>query len=405
MSNGKKILVVSFQSLTATSGQGMARLGYAISNELHKRGLLKAFIVHSKGKFDSPFPSEPVSFFSRYYLFALNKINSFFSFQTHGFRFIQERLFDMFCAMKIDSSIGVVFATQPHLKRTFKKAQKLGIRTILLSGTAEDNFMFTLVSDENKKIGTTEIDAYTYPARNQYFNESMQYLDVSIGFFPTVYDTFVASPTFKGTTVRMTGHMIPDFKPYDVANKKQHTGTFTVGFLSYTVVLKGLHYLLEAWEQIMQEHGDADIELIVGGPMNPIMDTYVKKHFSSLKKVTYAGHVRDIKGFMEKLDLFVVPSITEGGPMSALEAAHYAVPVLITLNAGSYDMVERGKGGGYVIPIRDAEAIKKNILWAYNNREENAQKGLNLKENLSNYSFDGFISELADYLQSELNGK
>lgn len=405
MDKQRKILVVSFQSLTATSGQGMARLGYALSKELHKRGLLKAFIVHSKGKFDTPFPSEPVSVFSRYYLFALNKINSFFKFQTHGFRFIQERLFDWFCSMKLDNSVGLLFATQPHLKRTFKKAKQLGIKTVLLSGTPEDNYMFKLVSDENKIIGTTEIDAYTYKPRTDYFNDAMKYLDVAIGFFPTVYDTFKASPSFKGTTVRMTGHMTPDFSYYDTRNKKKAGGKFIVGFLSYTVVLKGLHYLLEAWQNILAKHDIQDIELIVGGPMNPVMDSYVKKHFSNLKQVTYAGHVKNISDFMQKLDLFVVPSILEGGPMSALEAAHYAVPVLITRNAGSYELIERGEGGGYVVPIRDAKAIEDNIIWAYNNKEQNAKKGLVAKQNLANYSFNTFIEELAHFLQSELNGK
>ena len=78
-----KVMVISFQSLTATSGQGMARLGYILSKELHRRGLLKTFVVHSKGKFETPFPSEPVSFFSRYYLFILNKLNNIFNFKTH----------------------------------------------------------------------------------------------------------------------------------------------------------------------------------------------------------------------------------------------------------------------------------------------------------------------------------
>lgn len=403
--NEKKILVVSFQSLNASSGQGMARLGYALSKELDKRSLLKAFVVHSKGKFTTQFPSEPVSFFSRYYLFALNKFNSFFKFQTHGFRFIQERLYDWFCSMKIDRSISILFATQPHLKRTFKKAKKLGIKTILLSGTPEDNFMYNLVSEENKKIGTKEIDAYTFEDRIKYFNDSMKYLDISIGFFPTVYDTYKASPTFKGTTVQMTGHMTPDFPHFDAKDKKPIGKKFVVGFLSYTVVLKGLQYLLEAWEKLLEENEIDDIELRVAGPMNPIMSAYVEKHFSNLKQVTYVGHIKSVSNFMKELDLFVVPSITDGGPMAAVEAAHYCVPVLITTNSGSYELIQKGKGGGYIIPIRDAEAIKQNILWAYNNKEENAQKGLNAKENLTNYSFDNFIVQLADYLQTELNGK
>ncbi|MCB0697493.1 MAG: glycosyltransferase family 4 protein [Chitinophagaceae bacterium] len=403
MNKGGKILVVSFQSLTATSGQGMARLGHALSKELHKRGLLKSFVVNSKGKFDTPFPSEPVSFFSRYYLFILNKINSFYNFQTHGFRFIQELLFDFFCAMKLNKSISILFVTQPYLKRTFKKAKSLGITTILLSGTPEDDYIYDIVSEENRKLGSKEIDAYTYDRRNRYFKESMKNLDVAIGFFPTVYKTYKESTAFKGEAVNMTGHMTPDFPFYDVKNKKKTGGKFVVGFMSYVVVLKGLQYLLEAWEEIITEHNLPDIELVVGGPLNPVMHDYIEEHYDNVKQVRFAGHVHNIAAFMQELDLFVVPSLVDGGPMAALEAAHYAVPVLITDNAGSSELISRGDGGGYIVPIRDAKAIKESILWAYHHREENAQKGLNAKQNLTDYNFDEYIVHLSDYLEKMLN--
>lgn len=403
MNKTGKILVVSFQSLTATSGLGMARLGYSLSAELHKRGLLKTFIVHSKGKFDTPFPSEPVSFFSRYYLFVLNKINRLLNLKPHVGRFIQEVLFDWFCAMKINPSIQVLFVTQPYLKRTLRKAKSLGIKTILLSGTPEDNYIYDIVNEENKKIGSKEIDAYTYDRRNRYFNQSMKYLDIAVGFFPNVYKTYAESKTFKGKSLQLAGHITPDFPHFDLTDKKPSSGKFTVGFLSYTVVLKGLQYLLEAWQNIMAEPGKEDMQLIIGGPVNPVMKSYISKHYAEVKNVTYTGQVNDIPAFMQGLDLFVVPSLIDGGPLTALEAAHYAVPVLITDNSGSCVLISRGEGGGYVIPIRDAEAIKEKILWAYNHKEQNAQFGLNAKQNLDNYSFDEYIVRLSDYLQTELN--
>lgn len=400
-----KVMVISFQSLTATSGQGMARLGYILSKELHRRGLLKVFVVHSKGKFETPFPSEPVSFFSRYYLFVLNKLNNIFNFKTHKFRFLQERLFDWFCAQKIDKSIDIIFATQPYLKRTFRKAKKLGIKTILLSGTPEDNYMYDIVSEENKKLGATEIDSYTYDKRNRYFNDTMQYLDVVIGSLPTAYKTYAVSRAFKGENINMTGHMTPDFPAFDIKDKKSSGGKFVVGYLAYTVVLKGLHYLLEAWEELLRENDIKDIELLIGGPLHPIVDEYVKRRFSDLERVQFLGQVTDIAPFMKQLDLFAAPSLIDGAPVAALEAAHYAVPVLITDNAGSSELIARGKGGGYIVPIRDAQAIKEKILWAYQHREENAAIGINAKENMDNYSFESFIMEVSEYLENQLNGR
>ena len=174
-------------------------------------------------------------------------------------------------------------------------------------------------------------------------------------------------------------------------------------FRSYVVVLKGLQYLREAWEDILKEKDAADIELVIGGPLNPIMEDYIEKKFKNVKQVKFIGHVSNIAGFMQSIDLFVVPSLVDGGPMAALEAAHYAIPVLITDNAGSSELIGRGDGGGYIVPIRNADAIKETILWAYRNREQNAQFGLNAKENLTNYNFDEYIVHLGEYLEAMNN--
>lgn len=398
-----KVMVVSFQSLTATSGAGMARLGYLLSKELHKRGLLDKFIVHSKGKYNTPFPCEPVSGLSRYYLLVLNKLNGIFNFKVHSFRFSQEKLFDWFCAKKINSSIDILFVTQPHMKRTLCKAKKLGIQTILLSGTPEDNYMYDLVSEENNKMGITEPDSYTYKKRNDYYNESVKYLDVVVGFFSTSHKTYEKSKAFTGRNVKLTGYLTPDFPAYDISNRKKTDGKFRVGYLAYTVVLKGLHYLLAGWDNLLKNYQIDDIELIIGGPIHPIVASYIEQNFGSVHKVTYVGQVSDVPNFMQSLDLLVVPSLIDGGPSTAIEAAHYGVPVLITDGAGAADLITTDKDGGYVIPIRNAKAIEEKIAWAYHNQEKNTEKGRNAKTNVENYSFEDYITTVGDFLAKELN--
>lgn len=403
MSENKKIQVVSFQSLSANSGMGMARLGFFLSKELHKRHLLQRFIVHSKGKFETPFPSDPVTPLSRYYLFALNRLNSIFRFKAHKFRLVQELLFDWFCTFKINDSIGLLFVTQPYLYRTLKKAKKLGIKTILLTGTPEDNYIYRLVSEENAKLGNNEVDGYTYDQRNAYFNKSLQHVDVVIGFFPNIYKTYVHSD-YKGRVVNISGHMPPDLLPVELKPRQVDPANFKVGFLAYTVILKGLHYLLQAWKELKEEGAIPVAELYVGGPVHPTVQAHIDKHYYNLPGVIYSGQVNDIGKFMQPLDLFVVPSLVDAGPASALEAAHYEVPVIITDNSGSSELIARGSGGGHVIPIRDVAALKEKILWAYTHREENIQMGKTARQNLATYSFDKYISGLSDFLQAELNG-
>jgi len=398
MTNKKNILVVSFQSLTERSGAGMARLGYYISRDLHERGLLKNFVVYSKGKFETPFPSSAVSPLSRYFLFALNKLNRFFPMKPHKFRFLQERLFDWFCAKRIGSDIDILFVTQPYLLRTFKKAKKLGVKIIFIPANPEENYINAIVTDEKKKLGIEDDDAYTYKKRISYYNEAIQYVDTVVGSYPTVYESY-ASSAFKGEVVKLIGHLKPDFKPIPAVDREIKP-EFKVGYLAHTVILKGLQYLFEAWEMLMKETGnDGNLKLYVAGGIDESMHEHLVKNHLNIKNVQLIGRIADVPEFMKDKDLFIVPSLVDGGPYTALEAAHYCLPVIITENSGSSELLGRANSGCHIIPIKDAQSIKNEILWAYNNRQEAKQLGLNAKYNLEHYKMEDFISLLADYLE------
>ena len=184
MPDKNKILVVSFQSLSANSGEGMARLGYYLSAELHKHGMLDEFIVSSKGKFETPFPSRPVSSLSRYYLFALNKLNKFLKIETYKFRFIQEILFDWFCSFKLKAGTTALVTTNSYLYRTFKKAKKKRIHIYTIPANPEDNYIYDLVKEEQDKLDIHFTDAYTYKKRLDYYNRSLMLVDTDDWHLP-----------------------------------------------------------------------------------------------------------------------------------------------------------------------------------------------------------------------------
>lgn len=401
MQKRKRVQVISFQSLTANSGAGMARIGHMLSSELKKRNMLVNFIVHSKGKFQTPFISLPVSFFSRYYLFLLNKFNNLRPIPSYKFRLLQEILFDWFCQWRIKKETNILFTTNAFLKRTFKKAKKLGIIIVLLPGTPEENYISSLVLEENKTMGVTSTDPYTYKKRLQYYNQSKVLIDKVVCSLPTVYNSYVQSD-FQGEVVKILGHMTPDFNQSNIVLPKVSSDVYTVGYLAHTVVLKGLQYLLSAWKDITEQNGNSKLRLLVAGNLDHTMKSYVDKHFSGLKNVKMVGHVTDVPSFMLSLDLFVIPSLVDGGPITALEATQFEVPVLITENSGSCELLSRIENGCMIVPIKDKDALKEKILWAFSHPDESKQMGINAKNNLETYSMPNFISEIGDYLEYKI---
>lgn len=400
MSTQGKILVVSFQSLTAKSGGGMAKLGYYVSQQLHKRGLLKKFIVSSKGKYETEFPSEPVSGWSRYYLFLLNKLNKFIKLPDYRFRLIQEQLFDMQCRTHITSDVAILFTTNAHMKRTFAKAKKMGTKIIYVPANHEENYIYKIVSEENAKLGIVRPEPYTYLPRIQLYNDSIGYVDTVLCTYPTVYESY-ADTGRKYEVIKITGHMKPDFAPYKYTGKSV-ADTFDVIYIATTVPLKGLQYLLEAWKQLMSQAGNDKLKLHIIGRIDGALKEYFDTHFKGLKNVQYLGRVEDVTSVLESKDLCVVPSLTDAGPYVALEAAHYGVPVVLTQNCGSAELLSRKTGGCKVIPIKDAEAIKNAILWAHNNRHDAQQMGETGKALLDEYRMDDFIVNVTDYLEQTL---
>lgn len=401
MKENKQILVVSFQSLTKNSAGGMARLGYYLSEQLHKRGILKKFIIFSKGKFQTPFPSAPVSSWAKYFLFIINKLNRLIKLPDYKFRLLQEHLFDMFCCKHIDNSISILFTTNAHLKRTFKKAKQLGIKIIYVPANPEENYINELISAENKRLGITQPDPYTYTPRINFYNQSIKYIDTVIGTYPTVFSSYNKSQQpYK--VIQINGHLKPDFTPHHF-EKKETNKKLNVIYIGTTVPLKGLQYLLHAWKELMQTNHADNLQLNIVGRIDSALDKYISTHFKELDNVQFLGRVSDISNELKKSDLCIVPSLTDGGPYVALEAAHFGIPVVLTENCGSSELLSKHPSGCITIPIRDVGAIKQSIIWALNNREEAKQLGINAKQQLDNYNMNDFIVTIADYLEKEHN--
>lgn len=399
MSKDKKILVISFQSLTKNSAGGMARLGFFLSRRLHAMGLLESFIIYSKGKFDTSFPSKPVSGKAKYILFVLNKINQFIKLPEHSFRLLQEHIYDILCVHNITPSIGVILTTNAHMKRTFRKAKKYNIPIVYIPANPEEHFIERIVNEENDKLNIKSVDAYTYKPRLRFYDQSIKYVDTIIGTYPTVYSTY-KSADIQAELVQINGHLKPDFNPYKLEDSAIAKPMMVV-FVATTIVLKGLQYLLEAWKSLKIGHPDIRIELYIVGRIEEKLKDYLDAHYADLKDVKYLGRVPDVGAALKDKDIAVVPSLTDGGPYTALEAAHYGLPVIITENCGSAELLSRNNGCK-IIPIRDANSIKAELLWAYNNREEAKEIGIRAKEILDNYDQEEFINDVALYLKNKL---
>jgi glycosyltransferase involved in cell wall biosynthesis len=100
--------------------------------------------------------------------------------------------------------------------------------------------------------------------------------------------------------------------------------------------------------------------LIVGGGRR---EPEVRKLAADLglgEVVHFLGNRRDIPDLLHALDIFVLPSHSEGVSLALLEAMAAGLPVIVTEVGGLPEVVTDGENG-LLIPVGDAEALARAL--------------------------------------------
>jgi len=120
---------------------------------------------------------------------------------------------------------------------------------------------------------------------------------------------------------------------------------------------KGLRYLIEASGALVMSGLPIKVLLIGDGPE--------KKEIESLamadclqNKVLLTGFREDVLDIMPSIDIFVLPSLTEGTPMALLEAMAQGIPVVVSAVGEIPAIVNQGQNGILVNPGQWDDIVK-----------------------------------------------
>jgi glycosyltransferase involved in cell wall biosynthesis len=165
---------------------------------------------------------------------------------------------------------------------------------------------------------------------------------------------------------------------------------FVVGYVGRLSEEKGISYLIEAMS-LLNKTGMPSKLLIIGeGPQRQELADLVKKT-NIEENVIFTGFQNDIEYWLPSMDVFVLPSLTEGTPMSLLEAMAYGIPAVASAVGGVPQVIESGKSG-ILVPPGNPQDIKDAILLLYSNEElrnslsKEGQKKIKLKYNIEDWT-------------------
>lgn len=163
---------------------------------------------------------------------------------------------------------------------------------------------------------------------------------------------------------------LSDFPP----GLKERMG-FKILFVGRLVPEKGLEYLIKSMEFIVKEIPQATLTVVGGGPMREELEGLVEG-YSMGDKIRFEGMKphSEILRYLQDTDLFVLSSLSEGLPLTVLEAMAAGKPVVATNVGGIPDAVIDGESG-ILVPPKDIDALSKAIISLLGDRVKQIRMG------------------------------
>lgn len=189
-------------------------------------------------------------------------------------------------------------------------------------------------------------------------------------------------------------------------NTSAHGGPFktasapVIGIVSRMHPGKGHEYLIKAMPQILNAYPNARLRVIGTGILQTELENLARSLNISLS-VDFKGFVEDLFPEFFTMDLFVLPSLSEGFPLSIMEAMAMGVPVAATPVGGIPELIIPGETGE-LFAEKDPDSLAETVIRMLGDYENTVATGLRGKNKvLSECTPEAYIKNL-DCLYQEL---
>ena len=179
-------------------------------------------------------------------------------------------------------------------------------------------------------------------------------------------------------------------------------GRFVFGTVGRLVPVKDQRTLLEAFATVYRGNPRCRLEILGDGELREDLE----KHARVLgvgEAVCFRGFSRDIAGFLGRLDTFVMSSLSEGLPLTVLEAMAAGLPIVATSVGGVVRLVEDA-GCGWLCPPAQPTALANAMRMAMDTKERVSMGEQGRVTVLRDYSLAKMTADYENLFAEILNG-
>ena len=174
------------------------------------------------------------------------------------------------------------------------------------------------------------------------------------------------------------------------------------------IVEKGVFLLVEAAEILRKEY-EGKVEFWIVGGLDDHPGAITKEQLEVAcdnKYIKWLGYRKDIKELLQQSNIVAFPSYyMEGLPKSLIEATAIGRPIITTNSIGCKDVVDDGLNG-YLIPIKDVDALVEKLKVLIENKELRQTMGEAAREKAEReFSLDMVVEKHLQIYNELINGK
>lgn len=304
-------------------------------------------------------------------------------------RLFQEKSFDYFLKFRLRQKC--ILVSSAAIPASFKKNSLNGGINIFIPGNACERHISDLLEEESKKYGFKLNDVYTYEKRIKFIESSLEYVDELLALTKVVYNSYRNYfPNLKSTCCELHVEVDNYIHP-KVGKERKELPTFC--YVAHTVWLKGLSYLITAFQQISPSRA----RLIVAGSIDNQMNLFINSE-NIPENIVFCGSVSNLNDLYSVSDVCIIPSIIDNHPTTISESLCSGTPVITTNQCGSASLVT-DYVNGFVINPCDVESLIEKINWFLSNidkLDEMADSALNSYQLLTNSCQNEKLAVLLD---------
>lgn len=182
----------------------------------------------------------------------------------------------------------------------------------------------------------------------------------------------------------------------EVAGERDYRRAKRLLFAGTWIQRKGIDDLIPAFVELAGRYPDLELVVIGGGVPDHVVRESFPAELRARVSCVQAKDDHEAAAVFAAADIYLLPSLFEGTPLTLMEAMMSGLPVVTTDTAGMRDVIEHGRNG-LLIPIRSPGAIEERVETLIRNVDLRAKLGCAAREDAQRlYTWDRVAVQVRD---------